>query len=186
MSGVRIDRRAARTRSLLHAGLAALLQRKTYEAITVEEICAEAGVGRSTFYAHFVNKDDLQRHALDRLGKALAVAGPQVGDGVDPLPFAFCETFFEHAASHKSQLCVHAGRQRAAVSLTRVRQILTAQVRAELAGIDCDPSLRSARVAYVVAALIGLFEWWLGDGAIRSPGEMTALFRQFTSGVFAA
>lgn len=187
MSEVRIDRRAARTRSLLHTALRALLDRKAYEAITVEEICAEAGIGRSTFYAHFINKDDLKRRALDRLDDTLAVAGRRARDGAADLPFAFCEAFFQHAAAHLPQLCVNAGGQRAAVSLARVRQMLTVQVRAELAGVDCDPSLRGARVAYVVAALIGLLEWWLGDGATRSPGEMTALFRQLAAqGVLAA
>jgi AcrR family transcriptional regulator len=181
MTEVRIDRRTARTRSLLHAGLAGLLKRKAYEAITVADICAEAGVGRSTFYAHFVDKDDLKRHALDHLGDALANARREARDRGERLPFAFCEAFFEHAVNHQAQLCVPARGQRAAVSLARVRQMLSAQVRAEFSAVDGDPSLRSARVAYVVAALIGLFEWWLGDGARRSPREMAALFRELAA-----
>lgn len=183
MTEARIDRRAMRTRSLLHAALAALLERKPYEAITVEAICAEAGIGRSTFYGHFVDKDDLKRHALDRLDDALTGAGRQSGDGGERLPFAFCEAFFEHGANHLPQLCVHADGRRAEVALARVRQMLTAQVRADFIRTgspgDNDPSLRGARVAYLVAALLGLFEWWLADGAIRPPAEMATLFRQF-------
>lgn len=185
----RIDRRALRTRSLLHAGLARLVQGKAYEAITVAQICAEAGVGRSTFYAHFTGKDDLKLYALDHLGAALTNAArantTQEARGDESLPFAFCEAFFEHAVSHLPQLCAHAADPRGAASLARVRKMVAAQVEAELARTDDvakgDPVLRGARVAYATAALMGLFEWWLDDGATRPPKEMAALFRRLAN-----
>ena len=39
--------------------LLALLEKKTFEYITVSELCAEAGVNRSTFYLHYENTQDL-------------------------------------------------------------------------------------------------------------------------------
>lgn len=36
-----------------------LLQRKSYNDIFVKEICLEAGINRSSFYAHFVDINDL-------------------------------------------------------------------------------------------------------------------------------
>src|SRR5512145_3337249 len=53
------DRRTQRTRQALSHALIALIQEKRYEAITVQDICDRANVGRSTFYAHFRDKDDL-------------------------------------------------------------------------------------------------------------------------------
>src|SRR5512138_551908 len=53
------DRRALRTRQALSQALIALIQEKRYEAITVKDICDRANVGRSTFYAHYQDKDDL-------------------------------------------------------------------------------------------------------------------------------
>ena len=182
MTEARIDRRAARTRGLLHKALADLLPEQAYDAITVDAICAEAGVGRSTFYAHFTGKDDLKRHALTPLGAMLTRAAGASDKGVDRPPFAFTEAFFEHAASHLSQLCVQAGGRRAEVSVARVRQLVTAQVRAELARIGSEPSLSGARVAFLVSGLMGLFEWWLDDGAVRSPLEMAGLFRELAAG----
>ncbi|RUW95783.1 TetR family transcriptional regulator, partial [Mesorhizobium sp. M8A.F.Ca.ET.059.01.1.1] len=48
-----IDRRVARTRALLQDALIALIPERGYAAITVEDICEKANVGRSTFYTHY-------------------------------------------------------------------------------------------------------------------------------------
>jgi AcrR family transcriptional regulator len=53
------DRRSQRTRQLLIEALAELMRAKRYSAISVQEITDRANVGRSTFYAHFTDKDDL-------------------------------------------------------------------------------------------------------------------------------
>lgn len=190
MTEGRIDRRVVRTRKLLHASLARLMPRKPYHAIMVEEICAEAGVGRSTFYAHFIDKDDLKHHALDQLGDALAAESRKACTAGENRPFAFCEAFFAHAAAHLPLVCARAEDGRAASSVARVRQILAAQLRAELSAAApavADPLVRAARAAYVVGGLMGLFDWWLEGGATCPPQEMAAMFRQLAAdGVLAS
>ena len=54
-----IDRRITRTREVLQHALTSLILKKGYEAITIQDICDAANVGRSTFYAHYTSKDDL-------------------------------------------------------------------------------------------------------------------------------
>lgn len=44
--------------------LLALLEQKDYAYITVKEICAKAGVNRSTFYLHYETIDDLLQESL--------------------------------------------------------------------------------------------------------------------------
>lgn len=48
----RDDPRARRTRDALEAALANLLERHPLDTISVAELCREAGVHRTTFYAH--------------------------------------------------------------------------------------------------------------------------------------
>lgn len=48
-----------RTRRLLFDALLDLLRERDYDTITVQQILDRADVGRSTFYAHFRNKDHL-------------------------------------------------------------------------------------------------------------------------------
>lgn len=53
---VKIDPRIKRTRQLLQRAMSELLQEKSFESVTVQEIAARAGVNRATFYAHYVDK----------------------------------------------------------------------------------------------------------------------------------
>lgn len=43
----------------LDKALLSLLEKKTFEYITVSDLCKEAGVNRSTFYLHYENTSDL-------------------------------------------------------------------------------------------------------------------------------
>ena len=53
----------------MNEALIALLKKKSFEYITVSEICKTAGVNRSTFYLHYENLGDLlgetSRHLID-------------------------------------------------------------------------------------------------------------------------
>src|SRR5262245_41400479 len=61
------DRRVQKTRKLLQDALIELVAEKGYEAVSIREILDRANVGRSTFYAHFQDKDQLLHSILDRL-----------------------------------------------------------------------------------------------------------------------
>ena len=62
-----LDRRVQRTRKLLQDALIELVSEKGYEEVSIREILDQANVGRSTFYAHFQDKDELLHSILDRL-----------------------------------------------------------------------------------------------------------------------
>lgn len=53
------DVRAKRSRDELAWALMALMHEKSYDDISVLDICERAGIGRSTFYAHFTDKDEM-------------------------------------------------------------------------------------------------------------------------------
>lgn len=59
MKNTKADRRSQRTRQLLSSALVDLMLQKRYDEITVQNIIDRANVGRSTFYAHYLDKDDL-------------------------------------------------------------------------------------------------------------------------------
>ena len=53
----------------MHTALISLIENKDFELITVKEICAEAGVNRSTFYLHYDNTNDLLRETIEAVYK---------------------------------------------------------------------------------------------------------------------
>ncbi len=69
------DRRIQKTQRLLREALASLIREKPYNSIVVKQILDHANVGRSTFYTHFRDKDDLlvscihdMLHSVDAMG----------------------------------------------------------------------------------------------------------------------
>ena len=184
-----IDRRVARTQATLHAALITLILRKGYEAITVEDICHEANVGRSTFYAHFTGKDDLKRSGLDahlramlveRQRQALATPGK-----LKDRSLGFVFGMLEHA---REQLDLYRALTRdrgGAVVLDNIREILCDLVRAELA-VNKDKRLAGGMpkeliVQFVVGAFMSVLVWWLEGGAKLSPHDVDQVFRRLAT-----
>ena len=54
------DHRVRVTRMLLRKAFLELLSRKPIQSISVRELCEEAGINRSTFYAHYKDVYDLR------------------------------------------------------------------------------------------------------------------------------
>ena len=54
-----MDRRVKKSRAAIYQAFLTLLNQKSYESLTVQEIIDLADVGRSTFYAHFETKEAL-------------------------------------------------------------------------------------------------------------------------------
>lgn len=53
------DARTRRTHRALSAALVSLMVARDFEDITVQDVLERAGIGRTTFYSHFRNKEDL-------------------------------------------------------------------------------------------------------------------------------
>jgi AcrR family transcriptional regulator len=63
----KVDRRINRTRRLLRESLFALILEKGFDAVTIEEITQRADLGRTTFYLHYRDKEDLLMESIGEL-----------------------------------------------------------------------------------------------------------------------
>lgn len=178
-----IDRRVARTRGMLHQALLSLILEKGYEAITVEDICECANVGRSTFYAHFTSKDDLKRSGLEHLRRELldrhrdASASAQASAPA----LGFSLAMFEHARDHMHLYRALVGSKGGAIALDTIRQTLCDFVRDKLTttgGKDADSVPREFIVQHIVGAYMAVLTWWLDSGAKLPPRRMDEFFQR--------
>ena len=178
-----IDRRVARTLGTLHQALLSLILEKGYDAISVEDICERANVGRSTFYAHFTSKDDLKRSGLEHLRRELldrhrsASASGQVSAG----PLGFSLAMFEHAREQMHLYRALVGSKGGAIALGTIRRTLCEFVRGELATTeskDANGVPREFFVQHIVGSYMAVLTWWLDGGAKLPPERMDECFQR--------
>ncbi len=68
----RNDVRVARTHNQLINGLIVLLREKSFDDVTVMEICEASGVHRATFYKHFNDKFEFLNFCFDSMLKTIS------------------------------------------------------------------------------------------------------------------
>jgi AcrR family transcriptional regulator len=178
-----VDRRAARTRAKLHQALRSLIQQKGYDAITVEDVCAAADVGRSTFYAHYAGKDDLKQSGLEQLRRSLLEQQRAGSAGEVDTP-RFTLAMFRHARDHIDHYRALSGNRGGTLALGIIRQILSEVFRNELAIEEVSSDEHPPRelvVEYVVGAYMAVLIRWLDGGAKLPPERIDAMFRRLTT-----
>ncbi len=179
------DRRVQRTRKQLQDALMDLILEKGYEAVTVQDIIDKANVGRSTFYAHFLDKQQLLMSGFEQLHTSLALQRAAVTQsGEEGRTLGFSLAVFEHAQCHYRIFKATLGKQSGAIVHDQMRRVLADFVRDELAALG--PHGASSQipldivVQYTVSSFIGLLTWWL-DRQMPCPAEeMDRTFRTLT------
>jgi len=176
-----IDRRAARTRKALHQALLALMLRKGYEALSVQDIIDEADVGRSTFYAHYTGKEDLLRSGFQLLREELKEARsamPATAGAPHNDPLGFSTAMFEHAARYADHYRTMIGGRGGAVTQNEIRLILSEVVRQELTStLHGDAIPRDFVVQFIVGAFLTTLNWWFERKPGLLPSQVDAMFR---------
>lgn len=105
---LREDKKAA-VRQALVAAANRRFHRHGFEQTTIDEICADAGVSRRTFFRYFENKEALAfPHRSERLERFLALleGNGQSSNPVDGLR-AICETFAREYSANRVAILAH-------------------------------------------------------------------------------
>ena len=71
-----MDRRVRKTRRALRESLFSLVAERGWDSVSVQHVCERADVGRSTFYTHFADREDLLLSGFDDLKLELRAMGP--------------------------------------------------------------------------------------------------------------
>ena len=90
------DRRVRRTRRAIFDAFRDLVLSRRYDEIRVGDVIEGANVGKSTFYEHFTNKDDVLLSSMEPLFEVLADAA--TGDVVRERLFFVLSHFWDQRA----------------------------------------------------------------------------------------
>ena len=175
----RPDLRIRRTRGRLGNALVALMQEKSIDKITVQEVLDRAAVGRSTFYLHYRDKDDLFLCVLEdglEMWSTALLRKQEKSYRIAPVA-----EFFMHVGDAKKlyRALVDSGRIHAFFELAQgyfARSI--ARHLKDMGLKDLVQSELDARSHALAGNLLSLLKWWLGRGARESPKAMDELFHR--------
>lgn len=167
------DRWVKRTRDALVEAFFALAIEKGYEHVSVKNIVDRANVGRTTFYAHYSDKDDLLNSVLGTLFSSIG-AMLSLEDTADISP---ARALFEHVDSHEHLQkafdfdLISAKFQREVVLIVQ-RQL------AKHAKASVDKRKLELKAEIVSGGLIASLKWWLKAGKPYSAEEMAAMLQR--------
>jgi AcrR family transcriptional regulator len=177
------DRRVQRTRRALRAALVELILERGWDALSVQDVCDRADVGRSTFYVHFADKEELLVGGLDDLRRGLREQ-QSMDNGAGP--FAFVGGMIEHAHEQRRLFRAVIGKKSGHVIQQRFRRLLIGLIQEDLATlVPAGPRL-DATVHYIAGAFSELLIWWVDARNPLKPAELEDLFHQLTAPVLAA
>lgn len=170
------DRRVARTRDALGDALLELMQEKAFDAITVQEVLDRAGVGRSTFYTHYRDKDDLFLSDAEDFLEGVAGLLARRGDPAERV--APVREFFGHIAEAKEIYTALAasGKLRDVLELGQGFFARSIEERLMGAGVTVRGAELKARAHGLAGSLFALLGWWVDHGMAETPEAMDAMF----------
>lgn len=173
------DRRSLRTRRLVSAAMMELLTEKRYSAITVQDLLDRAGIGRSTFYAHYFDKEDVLASVVEQMLASFSqrLSQHEPGQGIIPSLELFRHAW-EHRAFFQAMARGHAGERlletgRALLS-RNIEQALASVYPAEAASATPLPVMAQ----YLAGAFFNLFKWWMEAEMPYTPEQMDSIFQR--------
>jgi AcrR family transcriptional regulator len=171
------DRRVRRTRHALHEALIELVLEKGYERVTVREILDRADVVRSTFYAHYQDKDALLLSSFEEMAGQLRAAVATVSPGDTSRP---AELLYRHAFEHRRVYRVLCGRHGGSVVQRHLHRMVTEVLREHLAGplaaAGCELPADLVATHYTEVTL-GLLGWWVDHDFCHDPAWLVGAWQ---------
>lgn len=193
ISSGKTDRRVLRTRRSLRRALFNLILEKGYDAVTVEEITNRADLGRTTFYLHYRDKEDLLMESVGDLVEGLVaqLAGVPVDqwklvlDG--PAPGATPETgisiAFQHVAQNASLYRIILRGEGTYAAIQRLRETIVQAILELIESITARENVAlkpqvplEVFVHSLAGAWIGLVSWWLEQDMPQPPEQIAGMY----------
>jgi AcrR family transcriptional regulator len=177
-----IDERVRRTRNALGSALMALSREKPIDAITVSELTANAGIGRSTFYAHFADLPDfLCSSYAGMLARAAAIGQHADGDRSALATRVILDHLAKSGAHGQVVRRSRTWPMMMAAGQGRLRVIAEENLRRTHPRLS--PARRRAAANFIAGGLIAMIQDWTDHDRRDPAGRIQRLFEDFVAGI---
>lgn len=180
MKQQKADRRSQRTYRLVSSAFAELVVEKPYDEILVQDILDRADIGRTTFYAHYFDKEDVLNSIVEQ---ELELLTRQIAHAAARQRVMPSLELFEHAYHSENQQFRALMRSRAGEFLWEALQTALCQaiesVLCTLCAEKRSPSIPLPVVSeYLAGAFLTLLKWWVAADMPYPPEQMENIFQQ--------
>ncbi len=175
------DERIRRTNERLGSALVDLIGEKPIDDVTLQEVLDRASVGRSTFYLHFRDKDDLLFSQLEQFLETIStLLSVRREDSHRVVPVT---EMFAHIGNSRNKMyraLADSGRLHDFFDLAQGYFGRGIEQRLRESGrLPKVPPRELAACAFALAgSLLSLLRWWLDRGAKEPPSDMDQLFHR--------
>jgi AcrR family transcriptional regulator len=175
------DARIRRTHERLGAALVSLIQEKPIDNVTVQQVLDRASVGRSTFYLHFRDMNDLLLSQLEEFLETMSTSlSIRKEESHRVLPVA---EMFAHIGSKNNKIyraLADSGRLNDFFDLAQgyFSRGIEQRLRESKRVPKVPPRELAARASALAGSVLSLLRWWLDRGAKEPPRYMDELFHR--------
>ena len=177
------DRRTRRTRQLLRHAFLALLKEKRYEDVSVQDIIERADMARSTFYVHYVDKEDLLVGKWGVFASNLGIHADglkqEENKGRFLLPML---GWFQHIQAQADILKIIAKDPAMDLAMKTLHGILHKDMQTRIQNHQPDNENASIPLSliidYLASSLMTLLKWWVKNDMSYPPKRMDEIFQQ--------
>ncbi len=173
------DRQIQRTRQSLLNALIDLIVEKGYEKVTVQDIIDRANVGRTTFYSHFQDKQDLLLSGFEKLRDMLENLRSE--SSPEKSVWDFSLALFQHAEEQRQPFKALFGKQARGVVFSLFQKSLIVYLEERFQTTfrkKKQPVPLDVFVQYLFSVFLGLLTWWLDNNISYSAEQMNDFYRQ--------
>lgn len=176
----KVDRRKKYTRMVLKDSLMKLVKNKPISNITVKEICLEADINRSTFYAHYSDQFDLLNKIEEELIEDMITALSQYNFKREEEAVQMTEKILEYIAD-KSEVCQTLLSENGDVYFQKRVMMIFQEYIFKNWMIDNIMDRETSKYVslFVVSGCIQVIKTWLENSMDKPPKEMAEIINNF-------
>ena len=175
------DRRIQRTRKVLQDALIELILEKEYDKVTVQDVIDRANVGRSTFYSHYKDIDDLFLNGFENLWSLfddhLTGQTPR-----NATVWNLSLIVFQHAQNYTGVYKALVGKQGGTLMSAHMHKYLSILIGNTLKPVwNADkPIPLDFVVHHLVSSLTASLTWWVNHNLPYPAERMNEMYQQLS------